>query len=667
MTNGRPLPDPPAPPGKPRRRSPAIFRAVAAGLALLPVISPAFVRGQSANPYILNGQASQNSCNCYTLTQNQNFVHGSVWNKNQISLNQSFNYYFNVFLGCNTNGADGIAFILQPSYTSLGTWGEGLGFQGIGPSVGVTIDTYQNLNENDPSFDHIAIQTNGIIKHDTSTDLTGPVQALPNSPNIKDCKWHLLQVQWDAAKHVLQASIDGTPRVSATIDLVNKIFAGKDTVYWGFTGATGGEKDLQQFCTALNAEFNFGPPDKQCIGTPVVFADSSKSFGTITGWKWDFGDGTTDNVASPRPHNYAQPGNYTVKLTVTGNTGCMDSISSPVTIGTYPRSAFEGDSACSGRPLQLRDTSTNQVGLINRWHWGFGNGASSSLQDPVVSFPQPGIYPVRLAVTSAQGCTSDTLQKNIAIGATPSLGMQFNDVCLSRPASFQGENQQPLSTVQSWSWNFGDGATDSVAAPTHIYQNPGTYPVTLHALATNGCLSDTITGSIHIIQIRAFAGNDTIAAFGQPIQLQASGGSFYNWSPPDGLSDPAISDPVANLQRDMTYYLTVTSPEGCAGRDTLHIKVYQGPQFYVPTAFTPNGDGENDVFRPIAVGMSRLYYFRVFDRWGKEMFFTNQLMNGWDGEDHGQQAPMGTYVWEIKGADYRGKTVERKGMVTLIR
>ncbi len=637
------------------------------GVVALSPCCPFFLYGQVNDPYVLNGEASQNDCNCYTLTRNENFVSGSVWNKNKISLDQPFNYYFNIYLGCDAHGADGIAFILQPISTSLGAVGEGLGFQGISPSVGVTIDTYQNFNDNDPSYDHIAIQTNGVIKHDTSTDLTGPVQALVNSPNIKDCRWHVLQVNWDPVKHLLQGSIDGVLRVSATVDLVNSIFKGDPMVFWGFTASTGGSKNLQQFCTALNAKFNYGPVDKQCLGTPVVFTDSSKSFGTITAWNWNFGDGGSDNIPNPPPHNYAQPGHYTVKLTVTGNTGCMDTVSTPVTIGSIPVADFKDDTSCNGRPLQLLDASTNQVGQINQWYWDFGNGQGSGLQNPVMNFQQPGKYPVKLAVATENGCISDTVRHDIVVQSTPLISMQFNNVCLSQPAFFTGNNLQPLSPIRAWHWDLGDGTAGNTDILQHVYLNPGVFPVRLYATGTDGCLSDTLSDSIHIIQINANAGNDTIVARGQPLQLNASGGSLFSWSPPDGLSDPAIANPVAVLQKDMTYYLTVSSPEGCAGRDTLNIKVYEGPQFYVPTAFSPNGDGQNDIFRPVAAGMKRLNYFRVFDRWGRQMFSTRTLMEGWDGKYAGQDAPLGAYVWMIEGTDYKGKVIFRKGTVTLIR
>src|SRR5258707_10190573 len=99
---------------------------------------PLLLYAQVESHYILNGSTIQESCNCYQLTYNQIFLAGSVWNKNLIDLNESFNYIFSVYLGCkDRNGADGIAFVLQPVGTNLGAAGQGIGFQNITPSVGI--------------------------------------------------------------------------------------------------------------------------------------------------------------------------------------------------------------------------------------------------------------------------------------------------------------------------------------------------------------------------------------------------------------------------------------------------------------------------------------------------------------------------------------------------
>ena len=125
--------------------------------------------------YTLNNNAFQNACNEYRLTEYVNGQRGSVWNNTKINLTQSFDFNFSVFLGKNDSpGADGMAFVLQPISTSVGTSGGGMGYQGVTPSVGITIDTYQNGTDNDPTFDHIAIQLNGNINHSSINKIPNP-------------------------------------------------------------------------------------------------------------------------------------------------------------------------------------------------------------------------------------------------------------------------------------------------------------------------------------------------------------------------------------------------------------------------------------------------------------------------------------------------------------
>src|SRR5882724_1322342 len=202
--------------------------------------APFFLPAQVLNPYIINGNASQENCHCYTLTPDAIFQSGSVWNKYKIDLTQSFDFNFNVFLGCNDmNGADGIAFVLQPISTSIGNAGQGIGFQGVSPSIGIPIDTWQNTDYNDPAYDHIGIYKNGNLDNNsTSTILAAPVGVLPGHGNIEDCQWHSFRIKWEAGIHKLTAYVDGDELVHTTVDIVNDVFSGDPHVYWGFTGAT---------------------------------------------------------------------------------------------------------------------------------------------------------------------------------------------------------------------------------------------------------------------------------------------------------------------------------------------------------------------------------------------------------------------------------------------
>ena len=103
------------------------------------------------------------------------------------------------------------------------------------------------------------------------------------------------------------------------------------------------------------------------------------------------------------------------------------------------------------------------------------------------------------------------------------------------------------------------------------------------------------------------------------------------------------------------------------GTDSVFLQVYNGPTYYVPNSFTPNGDGLNDIFRAIPVGIAYTEWFRVFNRYGELVFQTNRWLKGWDGTYLGKKQPAGTYVWIVKGMDRNGKIVEQKGTVTIIQ
>jgi gliding motility-associated-like protein len=167
--------------------------------------------------------------------------------------------------------------------------------------------------------------------------------------------------------------------------------------------------------------------------------------------------------------------------------------------------------------------------------------------------------------------------------------------------------------------------------------------------------------------VPANAGRDTIAVLGQPHQLKASGGSTFMWSPSVPLNSPFAPNPLATLRNDTKFTVVVTDIAGCLGYDTVFVKVYNGPTYYTPNAFSPNGDGLNDIFRAIPVGIKATEYFRVFNRYGQMMFETNEWLKGWNGRYLGKLQPAGVYVWILKGIDNTGKTIEMKGTVMLFQ
>jgi gliding motility-associated-like protein len=635
-------------------------------------ISRISLQAQQSPTYIVNGDATTLSCNCYQLTPDINWKGGSVWNKNKIDLNNSFNYIFNVYLGTkDADGADGIVFVLQQVGTSIGAQGQGIGFLGITPSIGIPIDTYQNYDFSDPSYDHIGIYKNGDLVNGTSNTLAGPVSALADNPNIEDGQWHTLRVIWDAGTKSLSAEVDGVLRVQATVDLVKDIFKNVPEVYWGFSGATGGLNNIQKVCTSLNPAFTI-PPGSSCAPAVIQFNDSSTSFGTIVKWTWDFGDNTSFMGQRPAPHAYSTPGNYLIKMTIEANNGCSsDTLFKKIVVGSIPVDSFSSLPAviCAGNEALLTGTAILEFGTINQWDWIINNGAEEiQATDSFIrkTFPA-GNTKIQLVVKTVEGCVSEPFTKTVDITPKPSISIAVQDACYGDPVPLVSGNLTPGINMRQWYWNTGDGMIDSSGSIKHFYPGGGEYTVSVYALNYAGCSSDTSTAMLTIYQSNAKVGNDTIVAFGQPLQLSATGGEFYQWSPATGLNDPAIANPVAVLYDSIHYILQATTSFGCPTYDTIFIKAYKGPDIYVPNAFTPNHDGRNDYFHPILVGMSRVENFEVFNRDGQRVFSSQGGPPGWDGNLNGKPQPVGTYVWIIKGQDYLGNFHSEKGTVVLIR
>ncbi|MBS1730140.1 MAG: PKD domain-containing protein [Bacteroidetes bacterium] len=209
--------------------------------------------------------------------------------------------------------------------------------------------------------------------------------------------------------------------------------------------------------------------------------------------------------------------------------------------------------------------------------------------------------------------------------------------------------------------------------PTAGPQNTTQYYLTVYD--TLGCpkpVIDTITVRV-TPPVYTFAGNDTVIVAMQPLQLNATsvGGTIYTWNPTIGLSNPQIANPVATLPStidSVRYIVKASTPEGCVGYDDILVIVFKTqPDIFVPSAFTPNGDGLNDDIKPILIGMKELKYFQIFNRYGQLIFSTKEIAKGWDGTFKGVKQGSGTFVYQAEGIDYMGNTIRKKGTIVLIR
>lgn len=160
---------------------------------------------------------------------------------------------------------------------------------------------------------------------------------------------------------------------------------------------------------------------------------------------------------------------------------------------------------------------------------------------------------------------------------------------------------------------------------------------------------------------------DTIIKYGTMLQLYASGAEYYSWRPAGHLSNPNIPDPTALITAPVTFILAGLDEKGCRNSDSVRIDVDYTSPVFVPSAFTPNGDGKNDVFKIANIRYQKLQEFRVFNRWGQQVFSTTSPEEGWDGSFQGQTQEAGVYHYIIRLAYPEGRVETYKGDLTLLR
>lgn len=329
---------------------------------------------------------------------------------------------------------------------------------------------------------------------------------------------------------------------------------------------------------------------------------------------------------------------------------------------------------CVASPdLAVTIPNYSNAGFTSSYYWQFGDGTDTVTFDKTVfthTYPDTGIYKVKLVVNPGLSCTDSVTG---FVHNYPGLKADFTveGLCRGEPIRFNDVSTYTYGKITSRRWDMGitDGPQFSSAVSTQLnytYQDGGTYTVTMNILTNRSCSAE-LTKEITVYAVNPFAGNDTILAKGQKLQLAASGGEFYAWSPADGLSSVNIPDPVVSGDQDMTYLLKVSNSQGCFGYDSISVKYYAGPEVYIPTAFSPNGDGQNDQFRFIPVGITEYEFFRIFNRWGQEVYSSTDFRKGWDGTIKGAPAPVDTYIWILAGKDFTGKSILKKGTVTLVK
>jgi gliding motility-associated-like protein len=371
-------------------------------------------------------------------------------------------------------------------------------------------------------------------------------------------------------------------------------------------------------------------------------------------------DGT--NFQSSNKFNVA-PGNYTI--TVKDNLGCSKSFDTNVLLTNNLIYTAQADPViCESLSTQLQLNSNATV-----YTWTPATGLSNtSINNPVAN----PIVTTEYYVTATLGRCSiiDTVVVKVNKAPVPNAGSD-GFICYGQTFQLNATG----GTQYKWSPStFLDNP--DIQNPISTPTNNMTYLLSVIS-DINGCAS-LITDDISIdvtqpIKVKTFP-YDTIGYTGDQFQIKAvpsdSDAINFSWTPVRGLNFSNIANPfvtIGAIGDDVLYQVIVATVAGCKGEGYVRVRVFRGPDIYVPNAFTPNGDGRNDKFYPVPVGIKSLNYFRVFNRWGQLVFSTNQLNEGWDGTLSGLKQGNGTFVWMAEAITKENKIITKKGTVTLIR
>jgi gliding motility-associated-like protein len=429
-------------------------------------------------------------------------------------------------------------------------------------------------------------------------------------------------------------------------------------------------------------------PEAQLSGSNICAGDSAKLLFTSVAGAAPFSILYTNGINNYTLANLSSDTTFIVSysladttifklVTITDANGCVDSANTNTVINVYPlpQGGISGSTSCSGDSVKITfiATSGNLPFELNISE-GTGNTSYSGIQSGIPFEIAPLFSNANISLVSIidnTGCirTNGFLSSFADIVVNPSPQLQFDSLksaCMNDPV-FPITQAKEISGIGGVGVFTGQGV-DSTGIFSPTLAGQGVHEITYTYTANDGCIATNEQTILVNKNPIANAGADLIACENASFRLNATGGESYLWSPPDGLSNPSIPNPVVTISSSTLYTVTVTDSDGCSASDSVFVTVSPvGKNLYVvPNAFTPNGDGKNDCFGIQRWGAINLLGFSVYNRFGQLIFFTKNPSDCWNGTFHGNQQDTGTYVYIIHAQTPCGE-VDLKGTVVLIR
>lgn len=569
------------------------------------------------------------------------------------------------------------------------TIGTGDGFPDISPTA-FLIDNCRNIylsGWGSPILQNATIGTAGL-----------PITNDAFQPTTDGADFYFMVLS-ENAQQLLYASFFGGTASEEHVDGGTSRFDKNGIIYQAVCAGCGGNDDFPTTPGVVSNTNNSQAPQRNCnVGVikfqiafntvdvnittdnikgcvPLTINFNSNGFQTDS-YLWNFGNGQTTDDPNPT-FTYTQPGSYIVTL-FGRDTSCVDlNLIDSSLINIFVK--FDSVIAnfnynlianCDTNTLITDNVSIN----ANQYLWDFGDSTFSSLFEPLHSYDSSGTFNITLIATNDTACiSSDTVFKTVEIVVKfdNEINLAIDTACTFLTTQFETTNNSLNN--ETYLWDFGDGTITTTENPFHIYNTPGTYTITLITTDSSYCnITDTAIASAVIIP------NDVIANFEidssyqlfEEIQFNntSSNATQYLWNFGDG-ENSIEENPRKKYREDglFTPCLTASNRFGCVDTICKPVNIIFVSIVDIANAFSPNGDGQNDIIYVKGYGIKELE-FRIYNRWGQLIFESNDVNIGWDGTFKNIKQEAEVYVYTLKATFENGETSDlKKGNITLLR
>ncbi|MBK8855615.1 MAG: gliding motility-associated C-terminal domain-containing protein [Saprospiraceae bacterium] len=418
---------------------------------------------------------------------------------------------------------------------------------------------------------------------------------------------------------------------------------------------------------------------KSCDPGEIKFNNISLGGTYINSYDWEFylPDGTTNLTSKNVSLDFKKRGVFYGKLTLNKKMGCRDSAFIKVNIFPELRAGFDFKyDTCIAGPVQFIDNSVADAGKVEKWLWKIEDKLAEAVSDPVILLEKTGLTEVFLEITDGNAC-KDTLVKSINWLPVPALLIlepDVREICVPGAITFSNLSK-PIDETYKINWKFSNGDSSTFFTPQVYFDKPGNYDVYLEIVSPLGCRTEKNFVKAISVYPKPQSGfsfsPETPDVFNNDIQLlnQSVESTTSSWFLDDRLVSLqyqpllTIKDTGVHLLRQISF-----NQYGCSDTSDMNVDITPLVTLFMPTAFTPNRDGLNDLYGPVGyfIGMKK-YSMMVSNKWGQKIFESNDTGEGWNGNHHGIESPAGVYIYQLQYTEPRGQTFNVKGFFNLLR